>query len=163
MYLYANHFSGPGTSDEWFSQLNELNALLRARGAAETDDQHEPVKVAVLDTGIRKDNYTKHSNSIKKYRDYVTEQDGSPTDTSASGHGTHIVELVLKTFNTAHIYLARVFEQEKLYDDDKIEAAQSCIAKVNRCRSTFVLHSFSMTDKNALNERQCRTQRSCGR
>ncbi|KAK2596355.1 hypothetical protein N8I77_013249 [Diaporthe amygdali] len=121
--------SGLGTSDEWFSQLGELNKVLRAKGTAETDEQHEPVKVAVLDTGILKDNYTKHSKSIKKYRDYVTDKETSPTDTSGSIHGTHIVELVLKTFKDAHIYVARVFEQEKLHDDDQIEEAQSRIAK----------------------------------
>lgn len=97
----------------------------------ETDDQHEPVKVAILDTGIQKDNYTKHRNSIKDYRDYVAEDD-SPIDTSVFSHGTNIVELVLKTFRHAHVYVARVFEGERLDADDQIEAAQSYIAKVSQ-------------------------------
>lgn len=137
-HLYADSLSDLGTSDEWFSQLSALNTVLRAKGPAETDDRHEPVKVAILDTGILENNYKKLINSIKKYKDYVTPNDGSPADISQSSHGTHIVELVLKTFNSAHIYVARVLEQEKLHNDNQIEEAQSRIANVSQtCLITF--------------------------
>lgn len=139
-----------------------LNKVLRAK-PGETDDQYKPVKVAVLDTGIREDYYTKHKNRIKEYRDYVTKDKDSPADISECNHGSQIVELVLQMFNLANIYVARVLEQEELHDDVKIEEAQSYVTKVNGVYTHILLCLSQVTDISALDERQSQTQPRYGR
>jgi hypothetical protein len=114
------------SSERWFSLLGKLNSLLRAK-ANETDADHKPVRVAVLDTGIQE-----HYKSLiqNRYKDYVSNNHDAPIDISVSSHGTKIVRLILKTFKDAEIYVARVFEQDKIDDDELVMETQKRIAEV---------------------------------
>lgn len=77
--------------------------LLIGRGRAAGG--YAPIRIAVLDTGIRGDNW--YSRCIYGYKDFV---DGKEEKIDLTGHGTTSVHLILKLINNVQIYVARVFE-----------------------------------------------------
>jgi hypothetical protein len=75
----------------------------------DNDDEigHDPVKIAILDTGITGPYY----QYIADYKDFVTGMDDEPIDNTH--HGTNGVHLTLQIIPNAKIYVARVFEDDK--------------------------------------------------
>lgn len=77
-----------------------------------------PARIAILDTGVE-EGYAKY---IKCYKDFANPkgsnhptQDHSSRDSPQdnTGHGTTAVRLVLKIYNKAEVYVARVFEKSQ--------------------------------------------------
>ncbi|RSL85898.1 hypothetical protein CDV31_016489 [Fusarium ambrosium] len=100
------------SSEAWFDELDQLNEVLSSL-PNEIDQAYEPVRVAVIDTGINgSDVYAKH---IRGYRDFVTNKDDIKQDNT--GHGTNSVKLVYKVCADAEVYVARVFEYDEADDD----------------------------------------------
>lgn len=90
--------------DEYIKKLQERRAfLLRGRKR----ENYEPVKIAILDSGIN----PKHPSSkyIKGYKDFVS---ASQEYVDCTGHGTDGVLIVNAIIPEAHVYVARVFEEE---------------------------------------------------
>lgn len=98
------------SSDVWFQELNKLNFVLRCK-PNEEDTQYTPARIAILDTGVIKD----YAESVKAYRDFIGENDDDLQDNT--GHGTNAVRLILKVYDAAEIYVARVFENSKATKD----------------------------------------------
>lgn len=79
------------------------------------------IKIAVLDTGVDLDNpVIKNKKSRVECMSFL--EDGGVDD--LDGHGTHVVQLMLRVSRNAKIYVARVFR-----DDEHI--ATSNIARVS--------------------------------
>jgi hypothetical protein len=78
-----------------------------------TDNTYHPVKIAVLDTGLES-----HPRFNKvNYRDFVNSEDDGQVNTSL--HGTQSVDLILRAYPEAELYVGRAFEN----DSDSTEPA----------------------------------------
>ena len=74
----------------------------------ETDGEYKKVKIAVIDTGID----PKHRQAAKvKYKDFLNEKPEDKRDNT--GHGTISVDLILRMYEEAELYVARVFEESR--------------------------------------------------
>ncbi|OIW27244.1 hypothetical protein CONLIGDRAFT_715761 [Coniochaeta ligniaria NRRL 30616] len=91
------------TSDDWFSELDRLNLVLRPK-PKDKDSIYQPVKIAILDTGVHED----YADSVKSYKDFVNRDDDNWQDNT--GHGTNAVRLIQKVYHMAEIYVGRVFD-----------------------------------------------------
>lgn len=69
-----------------------------------TDDDYHPIKIAVLDTGLVNDS---HYNFVT-YRDFVNPEEKGRIDKTL--HGTSSVDLILKAYPEAGLYVGRVFD-----------------------------------------------------
>lgn len=100
-------------SREWFDNYNQLTEILQPEGN-ETKNGHRPVRVCVLDTGIKKDDYEVYQDygTIAQYKDFTeTTESGGPCD--KTGHGSAAVALLVKTCPNVSLYLARVIKTNK--------------------------------------------------
>lgn len=89
-------------ADDWLRRIDVLHITLRAKGE---ESRYEQVKIALLDTGITPDNA--HAHYIECFEDFIL---GGHTMIDSTGHGTIGVELILKVFPSAKLYVGRVFE-----------------------------------------------------
>ncbi|KAJ4982642.1 hypothetical protein SVAN01_11866 [Stagonosporopsis vannaccii] len=118
-------------SEDWFVRnIEELNLIIRAKSKqSAADDSTRRVKMAVIDTGLMQNHpLAKHVT----YRDFVAEaaqakqksghaattkrEDNTthaPQDTSDSKHGTISIEIILRVYEDADLYVARVFEKDE--------------------------------------------------
>jgi subtilisin family serine protease len=96
-----------------------LNSVLRGK-PTEKDNLYQPVKVAILDTGVSED----FAESVKGYRDFVSQKDDNWQDNT--GHGTSAVRLIQKVYNVAEIYVGRVFEYSRATTNTTTLMAQVC-------------------------------------
>lgn len=90
-------------ADKWLKRLEEMALVLRYKGNI---TGYEPVKVAILDTGIDQDSW--YRKRINGYYDLVNQ--GNQTGIDKTGHGTDMVHLIFKIIPNARIFVARVFE-----------------------------------------------------
>ncbi|KAJ4016199.1 hypothetical protein NW766_004390 [Fusarium irregulare] len=100
-------------SREWFDNYSQLLEILQPQGA-ETSNRHRPVRVCILDTGIKPVDYEVYQDygTITQYKDFAdTETPDSPCD--KTGHGTAAVALLVKTCPNVNLYLARVIRANK--------------------------------------------------
>jgi hypothetical protein len=95
-------------ADKWFQRLENMSLLLEKNRKA---GDYDPVKIAILDTGI--DGNHPYRSKIKGYKDFV---EGKKQEIDKTGHGTNGVHLIFKILTEAHIYVGRVFENEKAND-----------------------------------------------
>ncbi len=94
-------------SRNWFEKYDQLKNVLRP-----TDGEgrgYERIKIAVLDTGIRQEDYDylKECPSPPKYRDFVDAAQGDIT-CDKTGHGSAGISLLITTCPDASLYIARV-------------------------------------------------------
>ena len=99
-----------------------------------TDDTYKPVKVAILDTGLEPD----HNMADRiQYEDFVDRSQKSRKDNTS--HGTISVDLILKVYVEAELFVARVFETDQT--DETREPNQ--MAKVSHCLlASFMLNNI---------------------
>ncbi|KAK0704348.1 peptidase S8/S53 domain-containing protein [Lasiosphaeris hirsuta] len=97
-------------SDNWFSELDKLSEILRAR-PDERDAKYDQqrVKIAVIDTGVSEE------KAGVAYKDFIDGDDGRIQQ--GSGHGTDIVELIDSCIEESSLYVARVFDGDGLIND----------------------------------------------
>ncbi|TKA67300.1 hypothetical protein B0A49_07278 [Cryomyces minteri] len=99
------HRESEVSPDMWMENFDDLVAVLKARKKSnETDGKYKQVKIAILDTGIRKDH-----RMVRKvvYHDCLEGSSTTPQD--FTGHGTNSVELVLKACVDAELFVGRIF------------------------------------------------------
>jgi subtilisin family serine protease len=99
----AEQTSPQNSSDIWFEELDKLNFVLRPK-LKEKDSLYQPVKIAILDTGVSDD----YEDNVKGYKDFVDRNKEKLDDKTA--HGTGAFLLVQKVYNMAEIYVGKVFE-----------------------------------------------------
>lgn len=86
---------------------------------------HARIKIAVLDTGF--DPQDRDLENIH-YIDCI-EPERPMTD--RTGHGTNLVNLVLRVYPDAEVFIARIFETDKANDtDDPKRMAKVCLRMV---------------------------------
>lgn len=115
-------------ADEWFSiHIKKINKYFNIHRSGRPD---EKVKIAVLDTGLDINHlllreYQDNGQINKKnYIDFTKPDNKNATDDV--GHWTFCTHLILKTCNTAEIYVAKVFKKATLDQE-----TANCIAKVS--------------------------------
>ncbi|KAF6525681.1 hypothetical protein HZS61_011476 [Fusarium oxysporum f. sp. conglutinans] len=119
-------------AEQWFvKNIEELNCVIRAKAnLKEKGENYKRVKIAVIDTGLIPSH---HMAKKVTYRDFVAEKAAAETknkgdhsakvdpkdkapqalqDTSDSKHGTISVGIILRVYEDAELYVARVFEHE---------------------------------------------------
>src|SRR5437763_908427 len=91
--------------DTWMENFDDFIVVLKAKKKSnEIDGQYKRVKIAILDTGIRKDHRMVHK---VVYYDFIEESSANPQD--LTGHGTNSVELILKACVDAELFVGRIF------------------------------------------------------
>ncbi|MCJ1250616.1 hypothetical protein MMC30_007844 [Trapelia coarctata] len=99
---------GETSSKAWIDDLDTFIDVLQARKRLqETDAEHKRAKIAILDTGIRS---CHRQAKVVQYMDFVDENSKEKSD--LSGHGSNSVDLDLKVYASADLYVARIFEQD---------------------------------------------------
>ncbi|KAI5460178.1 hypothetical protein BGZ63DRAFT_406123 [Mariannaea sp. PMI_226] len=117
------------TADGWFRDLGDLSDVLRIT-KRRRDQEAAPVKVAILDTGIKESYYQLVKGNIKVYKDFVTKDDSIRQD--GTGHGTLCLQLLQKVYEEAEIYVGRVFREGHATNETKllmIEAIREAITE----------------------------------
>ncbi|TRX88535.1 hypothetical protein FHL15_010574 [Xylaria flabelliformis] len=97
-------------SRKWFDEYEKLRDVLQPK-EVEKGSNYNPIKIAVLDTGIRQEEYSYYSECDvhMEYVDFVNAApDGNTSDNT--GHGTAGISLLVKTCPTARLYIARVLK-----------------------------------------------------
>ncbi|KAK1483655.1 extracellular alkaline serine protease [Colletotrichum costaricense] len=84
----------------WFSRLEKVNDVLEIS----TQTQSQKTRIAVIDTGIDKDD--PNAEEVLGYKDFIDGDDGMKMDDT--GHGTAIVDLIYRVYEPAEIFVARV-------------------------------------------------------
>jgi hypothetical protein len=100
------HSASEISSDAWVGELETLILVLRARKPPkfqEMDKNHRRVKIAVLDTGIRADHPQASHVTYKNFADATTSKK------DLTGHGSNSVDLLLKVYDSAQLYVGRIF------------------------------------------------------
>ncbi|KAF2121628.1 hypothetical protein BDV96DRAFT_641014 [Lophiotrema nucula] len=92
-------------SRKWFRHLDESLNFLDEEGIPDWEDTDEPVKIAVLDTGVDMTHAYLRSQSERIEAESFLE-DGDPRD--EDGHGTNVVALVLRVARNANVFVAKV-------------------------------------------------------
>lgn len=121
------------TADTWQRNLGVLYDSLRLLPNA------NPVKIAVLDTGVSFANWTLYQHKIAEQRSWVGVEDQilgadlTGKNIDADGHGTHTTFVLLETSPSCEVYVAKVFggRREKL-GAIPIQATQQAIANVQK-------------------------------
>lgn len=80
------------------------------------DEKHCPqIKIAILDTGIAKEYYDAFEDYVAEYKDFISGKDAFQQD--GSGHGTKIIELLLRLNDNVKVFIGRVFERDEAGDE----------------------------------------------
>lgn len=108
------------SSTVWFDDLDRLVEVI-SPGDGDTDEAYEPVRIAILDTGIKPND--RYARFIKGYKDFVTGDDTVRVDNT--GHGTNGVKLIYKVCPNAQVFVARVFENSVAGDETQKYMAQA--------------------------------------
>ncbi|KAK3329197.1 hypothetical protein B0H66DRAFT_540416 [Apodospora peruviana] len=108
----------------WFDELDKLNSVLRA--PKKKLSKYPAVRVAILDTGVKEE----MGDHIEQYKDFVGQDDENLED--LTGHGTTTAQLVLKLFNKAELFIARVFETNDIETSQSAVSPQDLIASAIR-------------------------------
>ena len=119
------------SSDTWMTQLESLVLVLRARKPLkfkEIDQNHQPVKIAILDTGIRRDHHQIDKIKYKNFTDKTDDKD------DLTGHGTDSVDLLLKVYESAQLCVGRIFKGNT--SDE--ESGPKAMANVSSCFSSCI-------------------------
>jgi len=99
------------TADKWINHIKDMNRILGKKTKKSPTPEYKKVKIAILDTGIRKDTPeapSPHWHRIKAYKDFVLKNNEDGIDNT--GHGTNGVHLIFQCIADAEIYVGRVFE-----------------------------------------------------
>ncbi|KXX82512.1 Alkaline protease [Madurella mycetomatis] len=102
----------------WFKEMDILQGLLLAKGNPQN------VRIAIVDTGFSQEwGNLDWGIAPGNYKDFIDGQDHERRDNT--GHGTDVAKLVLEVQERAELYVARVFEDERLTDNtfQKVEKA----------------------------------------
>ena len=96
---------------------------------------YHPIKIAVLDTGLVSDSHY----DFVTYRDFADSEQKDRIDKTL--HGTASVDLVLKAYPEAKLYVGRVFNTDQT--DEKTEPAR--LAEVGE--QTYPRHAICSVDR----------------
>ncbi|KAN0099083.1 hypothetical protein V8E51_012858 [Hyaloscypha variabilis] len=95
----------PFTDGEWFGELDDLNYILKIR-KNKRDKEAEPIKVAILDTGVLESYYQTGQltqKNIKGYEDFVCKDDTRTHNNTV--HGTSCLQLLQNVYEDAEILI----------------------------------------------------------
>ncbi|KAK4222784.1 hypothetical protein QBC38DRAFT_400820 [Podospora fimiseda] len=140
------HAGKVATPRSWLRDLNSISAEVTRyrRGIKKAGGTLKPIRIAVLDTGftpLGDQPDASRLSPIIKQRNFVQPQDSSTED--IFGHGTFMVNLVMKCAPLAEIIVARVAQNTRnlVGSEDKIKDAILWAAG-DECRADIISMSF---------------------
>ncbi|KAI0543779.1 subtilisin-like protein [Xylaria curta] len=97
-------------SRKWFAEYEKLRSVLQPIEPEKGSD-YEPIKIAILDTGIKQEeyNYYLECQVHMEYADFINATPKSTTSDD-TGHGTAGISLLVKTCPSASFYIVRVLK-----------------------------------------------------
>ncbi|KAI1131558.1 subtilisin-like protein [Nemania abortiva] len=97
-------------SRKWFNNYEKLIHMLQPTDEEKGGD-YRPIKIAVLDTGVRQEDYDYYSECGVhiEYMDFVNVAAGGRTYDD-TGHGSAAISLLVRTCPNASLYVARVLK-----------------------------------------------------
>ncbi|KAK2597415.1 hypothetical protein QQS21_005963 [Conoideocrella luteorostrata] len=123
-------------TEQWLEEnIDQLKLVIRAKSPHETAGNHKRVRIAIIDTGLVPDHGMKEKVVYRNFvtKEYQTETRKSvrhPTtdhkmnsasqglqDTSQGQHGTVSADIILRVYDYAELYIARVFERNSASKD----------------------------------------------
>lgn len=101
------------------------------------DPPSQPVKIAVLDTGIDRDHvfFDAREGQLKGRRNFYNEAQKNVPDTH--GHGTFTASLLLDYAPNANLYVIKIADKENTRPDAKIVAKVRSIGAVSDCYNAY--------------------------
>ncbi|CVK98062.1 uncharacterized protein FMAN_12180 [Fusarium mangiferae] len=116
--------------------------------------RHPRIRIAVLDSGVSKEIAlingaiaTKHINSSKS-KSFVDAEDSWQQDTH--GHGSQMVQLLLRTAPTAEIYVGKICTGKTVEAGYMNRIAKAIDWAVNECDVHIISMSFAYEEDNAM-------------
>ncbi|KAI0837557.1 hypothetical protein F5Y06DRAFT_287770 [Hypoxylon sp. FL0890] len=118
----ANHLSqGDDAIKEgrkWFNDAEYMKKVNKFFEASRSGRPNERAKIAVLDTGLDFDHlllrpFVENKRLSRENSLDFTVEPNTAVNGDNVGHGTHCTHLVLKTCETAEVYVAKVFKKKK--------------------------------------------------
>ncbi|SPJ91939.1 uncharacterized protein FTOL_13593 [Fusarium torulosum] len=136
-------------ADFFFSQLNKFHESCEERADSIQSHLHKPVRIAVLDTGINQNNGAISGGLTMKHiqhqncRSWVGDNPNNVHD--CHGHGTRIVELILRAAPEADVYVCKVFNGARLQPDEAKNIAKAIRYAVDVWDVDIISMSFGLT------------------
>ncbi|KAF3021556.1 hypothetical protein E8E14_013091 [Neopestalotiopsis sp. 37M] len=126
----------------------ELYAQFR-KAVTNNIELSQRIKVCVIDTGLDERHpaiqAAKTFKAIKERRSFM----GQPNDTKDySGHGTHMVELILKSSANVEIYVAKIADDASVPQDEMGIIADAINHAVKEWKVDIITMSFGFRDRN---------------
>ena len=110
------------SSTRWFDRLEALVDALRPDDDGEAPDT-KPVRIAVMDSGL---SISHPAYENDNYQDFTTNSK-APNAVDVK-HGTDTVDLILKVFEPAELYIARVFQDKDANEQTAQDMVKVCFA-----------------------------------
>ncbi|OTA91445.1 hypothetical protein M434DRAFT_343303 [Hypoxylon sp. CO27-5] len=128
---------------KWFDDAEYMKKVNKFFAASRSGRPSERAKIAVLDTGLDFDHlllrpFLESKRLSREHSLDFTLEPNIPVKGDSVGHGTHCTHPILKTCETAEVYIAKVFKKRKA---DQHTAMPSTTPSTNgkltsyRCRS----------------------------
>ncbi|KAI0149953.1 hypothetical protein F4776DRAFT_603935 [Hypoxylon sp. NC0597] len=103
---------------KWFDDAEYMKKVNKFFEASRSGRPSERAKIAVLDTGLDFDHlllrpFIESKRLSREHSLDFTLEPNIPVKGDSVGHGTHCTHLILKTCETAEVYVAKVFKKKK--------------------------------------------------
>ncbi|KAF5538050.1 extracellular serine protease [Fusarium phyllophilum] len=144
-------------SKEFLKELDPLVAYIKAIRSEKRQivrEQHPRIRIAVLDSGVSED-ITLISGAMKancinssKSKSFVDAEDSWKQD--SHGHGSQMVQLLLRTAPTAEIYVGKICTGKEVEAGCMNRIAEAIDWAVDECDVHIISMSFAYEQDNAM-------------
>lgn len=134
------------TSDDWFAKLDDLSFFLRPK-QADVDDTYTPVRIAILDTGVRYD----CRSFVEDFKDFEDPSNLECADNT--NHGTNAVFLTKRVYKQARIFVARVFNNSQATSRTPVLMAEAIHHAIQMWKADIIIMPSGFSSENIELER----------
>ncbi|KAJ5319506.1 subtilisin-like protein [Penicillium brevicompactum] len=141
-----DYLGSPVTSDDWFAKLDDLSFFLRPK-QTDVDDTYTPVRIAILDTGVRYD----CRSFVEDFKDFEDPSNLECADNT--NHGTNAVFLTKRVYKQARIFVARVFNNSQATSRTPVLMAEAIHHAIQMWKADIIIMPSGFSSENIELER----------